>query len=48
MNRDVLLPALRSLEEPLGELERALEQGDATTVTAWLARAAEWRRSIGP
>jgi prephenate dehydrogenase len=48
MNRDVLLPALRSLEEPLGLLERALEQGDATTVTAWLARAAEWRRSIGP
>ena len=47
MNRDVLLPALRSLEEPLGELERALEKGDATTVAAWLARAAAWRRSIG-
>jgi prephenate dehydrogenase len=48
MNRDVLLPALRSLEEPLGQLERALEEGDAATVTAWLARAATWRRSIGP
>ena len=48
MNRDVLLPALRSLEEPLGQLERALEQGDAPTVADWLARAAEWRRSIGP
>jgi prephenate dehydrogenase len=47
MNRDVLLPALRSLEEPLGELQRALEQGDARTVAAWLGRAAEWRRSIG-
>jgi len=48
MNRDVLLPALRALEEPLGELERALESGDAPTVTAWLARAANWRRNIGP
>jgi prephenate dehydrogenase len=47
MNRDVLLPALRSLEEPLGEIERALEQGDAPTVTAWLTRAALWRRGIG-
>ena len=48
MNRDVLLPALRALEEPLGELERALENGDATAVAAWLTRAAEWRRRIGP
>jgi prephenate dehydrogenase len=48
MNRDALLPALRALKEPLGELARALESGDAPTVTAWLARAAEWRRGIGP
>ena len=47
MNRDVLLPVLRSLEEPLGEIVRALEHGDAATVTAWLTRAAEWRRGIG-
>ena len=47
MNRDVLLPALRSLEEPLGEIERALEHGDAAAVTAWLSRAAVWRRGIG-
>jgi len=47
MNRDVLLPALRALEEPLGELERALEIGDAAAVSAWLARAAAWRRGIG-
>jgi prephenate dehydrogenase len=47
MNRDVLLPALRSLEEPLGEIVRALEHGDAATVAAWLTRAAEWRRGIG-
>src|SRR6185295_6048471 len=32
MNRDVLLPALRTLEEPLGELERALERGEAEQV----------------
>jgi len=44
MNRDELLPALRSLEEPLGELERALETGNAQAVTAWLSRAAQWRR----
>lgn len=48
MNRDVLLPALRSLEEPLGEVQRALESGDAAAVARWLARGAEWRRSLGP
>ena len=46
MNRDELLPALRSLEEPLGELERALEAGDAVGLTAWLRRSAEWRRRL--
>ena len=46
MNRDMLLPVLRELEEPLGELERALECGDAEVVAAWLARAAAWRRRI--
>ncbi len=46
MNRDVLLPALRALEEPLGELEHALECGDAGAVAAWLGRAAAWRRRI--
>jgi cyclohexadieny/prephenate dehydrogenase len=46
MNRDELLPALRSLEEPLGEIERALEAGDAGALTAWLARAAAWRRGL--
>ena len=44
LNRDELLPALRSLEEPLGELERALEMGNPQAVTAWLSRAAQWRR----
>jgi prephenate dehydrogenase len=46
MNRDELLPALRALEEPLGALERALELGDAAALTAWLARGAEWRRTL--
>jgi len=46
LNRDEVLPALRGLEEPLGELERALETGNASGVTAWLARAAEWRRRV--
>ena len=44
MNRDELLPALRSLEQPLGELEHALETGNAQAVTAWLSCAAQWRR----
>jgi prephenate dehydrogenase len=48
MNRDELLPALRSLEESLGTVERALETGDAAALTAWLRRASEWRRRIGP
>ena len=46
MNRDELLPALRSLEVSLGELERALEVGDAAALTAWLARGTEWRRRL--
>ena len=46
MNRDAVLAALRGLEQPLGELERALETGDAPALTAWLARGAEWRRML--
>ncbi len=46
MNRDELLPALRSLEEPLGEIERALEAGDAGALRGWLTRAALWRQRI--
>jgi prephenate dehydrogenase len=46
MNRDELLAALRSLEEPLGELERALESGDAAGLGSWLERGAEWRRRL--
>jgi len=46
MNRDELLAALRSLEEPLGELERALESGDAAGLGGWLARGAVWRRGL--
>ncbi|HEV8305458.1 MAG TPA: prephenate dehydrogenase/arogenate dehydrogenase family protein [Gemmatimonadales bacterium] len=48
MNRDQLLPALRSLEEPLGAVERALEAGDAPALAAWLARASDWRRRVEP
>lgn len=46
MNRDQLLPALRALEEPLGQLERALEAGDAAALRSWLTRAADWRRRL--
>lgn len=47
MNRDEVLPALRALEESLGTVERALELGDAAALTAWLTRAADWRRRAG-
>ncbi|HEY7193998.1 MAG TPA: prephenate dehydrogenase/arogenate dehydrogenase family protein [Gemmatimonadales bacterium] len=47
MNRDEVLPALRALEESLGTVERALEAGDAGALTAWLTRAAQWRRRLG-
>ncbi|PYO92688.1 MAG: hypothetical protein DMD62_12430 [Gemmatimonadetes bacterium] len=47
MNRDEILPALRELEESLGTVERALETGDAGALTAWLERAAHWRRRLG-
>jgi prephenate dehydrogenase len=47
MNRDEILPALRALEESLGTVERALEVGDVAALTAWLTRAATWRRRIG-
>jgi prephenate dehydrogenase len=46
LNRDELLPALRSLEGPLGEVERALETGDAAALRTWLTRAADWRRRV--
>jgi prephenate dehydrogenase len=48
MNRDEILPALRVLEESLGTVERALEVGDAATLSAWLTRAAEWRQRLAP
>jgi prephenate dehydrogenase len=48
LNRDQVLPALRAFEEPLGEVERALESGDASALERWLASAAEWRRQAGP
>jgi len=48
MNRDELLVALRALEESLGSVEHALETGDARALLAWLTRAADWRRGVGP
>jgi cyclohexadieny/prephenate dehydrogenase len=48
MNRDEVLPALRALEEPLGAVERALEAGDGPALSAWLTRAADWRRRAEP
>ena len=46
LNRDAVLPSLRALEEPLGELEQALESGDREAVRNWLARASDWRRGL--
>src|SRR5439155_995530 len=47
MNRDELLPALRSLEEPLGELERAVEAGDASLRRRAMRRITEPLRAMG-
>lgn len=46
LNRDAILPVLRALAEPLGELERALDAGDRERVRAWLAGASDWRRGL--
>ncbi|HUL49473.1 MAG TPA: prephenate dehydrogenase/arogenate dehydrogenase family protein [Gemmatimonadales bacterium] len=46
MNRDEVVPLLRALEEPLADLARALEQGDAARVLEWFRTAAEWRRGL--
>ncbi len=46
MNRDVLLPELRALREPLAELEAALAAGDAPAVARWLDVGARWRRGL--
>ncbi len=46
MNRDEVVPLLRALEEPLADLARALEQGDAPRVLEWFRAAAEWRRGL--
>jgi len=46
MNRDVLLPELRALHEPLAELERALESGDGAALVRWLEAGSRWRRGV--
>ena len=46
MNRDVLLPELRTLRQPLDDLERALDAGDAAAIMRWLEAGARWRRGV--
>jgi prephenate dehydrogenase len=46
MNRDVLLPEVRALSEPLAELEQALETNDATRLARWLEAGSRWRRAV--
>jgi len=43
MNRDEILPVLRALEEPLGELERASRRGTPGPDRVAQPRA-RWRR----
>jgi prephenate dehydrogenase len=43
-----VLEALDDLGASMGVLERALRDGDARALDAWLAQAAEWRRRIEP
>jgi prephenate dehydrogenase len=48
LNRRAVLEALDDLGASMGVLERALRDGDARALDAWLAQAAEWRRRIEP
>jgi prephenate dehydrogenase len=48
LNRRAVLDALDDLGGSLGALERALRDGDARALDAWLAQAGEWRRRIEP
>lgn len=43
-NRVPILEALERYEDTLGELRRALSDGNAEALDAWLARAAQWQR----
>jgi prephenate dehydrogenase len=48
LNRRAVLEALEDVETSLGVLERALRDGDALALDAWIAQAAEWRRRMEP
>jgi prephenate dehydrogenase len=48
MNREPVLEALEGLESSIGTLRRALLDGDARAVAAWLERGARWRERLGP
>jgi prephenate dehydrogenase len=44
LNREPILSALNRFDEGLGELRRALANGDARELKGWLERGASWRR----
>jgi prephenate dehydrogenase len=48
LNRDAVLAALDGLEGAAGQLRRALADGDAQALGAWLEAAAAWRGRLGP
>lgn len=48
LNRDAVVAALEDVESALGGLQRALREGDAASLHAWLTDAATWRRRLEP
>jgi prephenate dehydrogenase len=46
LNREALLDAMEGLEDALGALRRALQDGDPRRVHAWLEMGAGWRRRL--
>jgi prephenate dehydrogenase len=48
LNRDAVVSALDDVETTLGALQRALREGDAVALDAWLTDAVAWRRRLEP
>jgi prephenate dehydrogenase len=46
LNREAVMTALDDVETALGSLQRALREGDAAALEAWLTDAVTWRRRL--
>jgi prephenate dehydrogenase len=48
LNREAVVSTLDDVETALGGLQRALREGDAAALDAWLTDAASWRQRLEP